>query len=71
MRGHAPPPAALLTPENVDPDAVFDLVAEAEQLSAEERTSLRALVQGAAAKPDPRSATIEALRDALDLPPLW
>ena len=63
-------PAELLTPENFDPDAVFDLIAQSEQLSAEERTSLRALVQGAAANPDLRSATIDALRDALDLPPL-
>jgi hypothetical protein len=62
--------AELLTPENFDRDSVLDLLAEADELSATRRSSLRALVDGATASPEIRDATIREIRAALDLPPL-
>lgn len=63
-------PALLLTPNNFDRDEVLALLDDSEQLSADERSSLRAMVEGASASPAMQEATIRSIRAALDLPPL-
>ena len=63
-------PDQLLTRENFDRDEVLDLIDTAEQISTEERSTLRALVEGASANPAMLEATIRTIRDALDLPVL-
>lgn len=64
------PPEDLLTPANFDSDAVRTLLAESDDLTAQERSTLRALVAGAEANPDTVEATLVRIRAALDLPPL-
>lgn len=63
-------PEELLTPANFDPDEVIALIDTSDQLTEEERSSLRALVEGADANPELVDSTIAAIRTALDLPPL-
>jgi hypothetical protein len=65
-----PAPEELLTPENFDRDQVLALIEDSDDLTAEQRSSLRALVEGSSANPDMVDAAIESIREALDLPPL-
>jgi hypothetical protein len=60
----------LLTPANFDADEVLVLIDTSEQLTEEERSTLRALVEGADANPDMVEPAIASIREALDLPPL-
>jgi hypothetical protein len=64
------PPEELLTPANFDADAVRTLLARSDQLSEDQRSSLLALVDGAAANPQTIEPTLAAIRAALRLPPL-
>ena len=63
-------PEELLTPENFARDEVLALIDASQELSADDRSSLRAMVEGASTNPAMVEATIISLRDALDLPPL-
>lgn len=63
-------PQELLTPENFDRDEVLALIDDADQLSDDARSSLRALVEGTSANPDMVEPAITSIRDALDMPPL-
>jgi hypothetical protein len=64
------PPEELLTPANFDADAVRTLLAQSDQLSEDQRSSLLALVDGAVANPQTIESTLAAIRAALRLPPL-
>ena len=70
MAGTPVEPGQLLTPENFDRDEVLVLIETTEQISADERSTLRALVEGATTNPAMLEATIESIRAALDLPSL-
>ena len=63
-------PDELLTPANFERDEVLALIDESEQLSDDERSTLRAVVEGASANPAMVEAAIESIRAALDLPAL-
>lgn len=63
-------PEQLLTPEEFDREDVLALLDRSEQLTAERRSTLRALVEGASSNPDMINAAIGSIRAALDLPPL-
>lgn len=63
-------PEQLLTPEGFDQDEVLALIAESEDLTDTQRSSLSAMVRGADANPSMMEATIRSIRTALDLPPL-
>ncbi|MFN4128976.1 MAG: hypothetical protein ACK4GC_04060 [Paracoccaceae bacterium] len=63
-------PEELLTPENFDRDEVLALIEDAEQLTDEQRSTLRAVVEGASANPAMIEAAIGSIRAALDLPAL-
>ncbi|WP_104016953.1 hypothetical protein [Roseovarius nitratireducens] len=63
-------PGKLLTPENFDRGEVLSLIDNSDQLTAERRSTLRALVEGASANPVMVDSAIESIRAALDLPPL-
>lgn len=63
-------PEELLTPANFDRDEVLALIDDSEQLTAEQRSTLRAVVEGASANPVMVEAAIESIRAALDLPSL-
>lgn len=63
-------PERLLTPDGYERDEILALINGAEQLTPDERTTLRAMVDGATANPETREATIASLRAAFDLPAL-
>lgn len=63
-------PEQVLTPENFNRDEVLALIDDSAQLSDDDRSGLRALVDGATANPAMVEATINSIRAALDLPPL-
>lgn len=63
-------PEQLLTPANFDRDEFLALIDDSEQLTADRRSTLRALVQGASANPAMVEAAVESIRDALELPAL-
>lgn len=63
-------PEELLTPENFDRDEVLALIDGSDGLSDDERSTLRALAEGASANPDMVEPAITSIRDALDMPPL-
>lgn len=63
-------PARLLTPEEFDRDEVLTLINGSDLLTMEDRSTLRAMVDGVQANPEMIDATIASIRAALDLPPL-
>lgn len=65
-------PEELLTPANFDSEEVIALIETSQDLSDAERSSLTALVEGAAdgGSAEEIEAAIETVRDALGLPPL-
>lgn len=63
-------PEQLLTPENFDRGQVLALIDDSEQLTAEQRSTLRALTEGASANPETLETAIASIRASLDLPPL-
>jgi hypothetical protein len=66
----APDLEGLLTPANFDPDEIAALIDDSDGLSNEQRSSLRALVNGASNNPAMVEGAVESIRAALDLPPL-
>lgn len=63
-------PAQFLTPANFDRDEVLTLIDDTERLTDEQRSTLRALVEGASANPEMVESAVTSIRAALDLPPL-
>ncbi|TFL18903.1 hypothetical protein [Jannaschia formosa] len=63
-------PAELLTPERFDQDQVLALINESDELTDDQRSTLRALVSGTADNPATVDSAIDAIRAALDLPPM-
>lgn len=68
--GIAPDAEALLTPETFDAEAVLAMIESAPQLTAQQRSTLTALTEGAIANPAMVEPAIVSIRSALDLPPL-
>lgn len=60
----------LLTPENYDREEVLALIDDSPDLTADERSTLRALVEGAGSNPSTIEAAIRSIRAALDLTPM-
>ncbi|MCF3974990.1 hypothetical protein [Paracoccus salsus] len=60
----------LLTPAAFDRDEILALIDNSEKLTNEQRSTLRALVEGASANPAMVEPGIATIRRALDLPPL-
>lgn len=60
----------LLTPEQFDREAYLALIDDSDQLASEDQSRLRALVEGASTNPDMIDGAVNAIRAALDLPPL-
>lgn len=60
----------LLTPDQFDRETYLDLIDASDQLASEDQSRLRALVEGASTNPAMIDGAVNAIRDALDLPPL-
>jgi hypothetical protein len=63
-------PAELLVPDSFDQDQVLVLIDESDQLTDQQRSTLRALVEGTTSNPATIDSAIGVIRAALDLPPL-
>ncbi|MCM2563746.1 hypothetical protein M8756_16595 [Lutimaribacter sp. EGI FJ00015] len=63
-------PEEWLTPANFDRDEILALIDNSETLSDDQRSTLRALAEGASANPEMVESAITSIRAALDLTPL-
>lgn len=68
----APPTSAeeLLTPANFDRDKILALIDDSDDLSADQRSALGALIRGASENPSMVDSAIASTRATLELPPL-